>query len=600
MVEGDVPTRFKSTTIFSLDLAQLVAGTQFRGQFESRLTSMIDTVKEGEKDIILFVDEIHMLLGAGAVEGGMDAANILKPALSRGEIQCIGATTEKEYTKYIEADAAFDRRFQKIEIVQPSITNTIEIMEGLRDLYEEYHGVEISNDALRTTVELADRYLPEQFLPDKAINLIDDACVSAKEEYGDSGTPILQEFRVELEETIQKKKKAIQNNKFEIAQECRNSEVNLKIQIKAILGLENEDKSADIIVTEEHVAKALSEMTRIPVAKLTKTESEKLLQMEKVLHSRVVGQDEAVVTIAKAMRRARVGINNPTRPIASLMFCGPTGVGKTELTKALATHFFDSEDALVRLDMSEYMEAHTVSKLIGSPPGFVGFDQGGQLTEKVRKNPYCVVLFDEIEKAHPEIFNLMLQIFDDGRLTDSQGRTVRFNESIIILTSNVGAGAIQELQSDFTKATYTGKSLYEQLKDKVLEKLKETFRPEFINRLDDIIVFKRLTKYQIEEIAAISLKQIRKRLLTGKNIFLEFTRKFKNKLLDEGYDPVYGARPLRRAVTKLLVDPLAESYLNEKIKDGQHVLVNFDGQKTIFNADLFLWPEEGDWRWNRI
>jgi ATP-dependent Clp protease ATP-binding subunit ClpC len=344
-------------------------------------------------------------------------------------------------------------------------------------------------------------------------------------------------------------------------------------------------------------------MTNIPVAKLTKTESERLLQMEKVLHSRVVGQDEAVVTIAKAMRRARVGINNPNRPIASLMFCGPTGVGKTELTKALATHFFDSEDALVRLDMSEYMEAHTVSKLIGSPPGFVGFDQGGQLTEKVRKNPYCVVLFDEIEKAHPEIFNLMLQIFDDGRLTDSQGRTVRFNESIIILTSNVGAEAIQTLQDKFRKTRYKNQvdtPIYDQLKEKVLEKLKETFRPEFINRLDDIIVFQQLTKEEIQEIASISLKQVRKRLLLGKDIFIEFTEKFKTKLLDEGYDPVYGARPLRRAVTKLLVDPLAEAYLKEIINDGQHILVDFEGRKTIFSTSLLLRPEEGDPRWTEI
>lgn len=588
----DIPDTLEDKRVIALDIGLLIAGTKYRGEFEERLKKIMDEVKTSE-NIILVIDEVHTLIGAGSAEGAIDAANILKPALSRGELQCIGATTLEEYRKHIEKDAALERRFQPVMIGEPSVDETIEILYGLRDRYEKHHKLVISDAALTAAAKFADQYIADRFLPDKAIDLIDEAG-SRVRLMNSQLPPAAKELDGELREILKSKDEAVRGQDFEKAGQLREREMEIKAQIQAIAQtkkIDSDTPSNEVpVVTEEDIAQIVAAWTSIPVNKLTKSESEKLLQMEETLHSRIIGQDEAVVAVSRAIRRARVGLKNPDRPIASFIFSGPTGVGKTELTKALATYFFGSEEAMIRLDMSEFMERHTVSKLIGSPPGYVGYNEGGQLTEAVRRRPYTVVLFDEIEKAHPDVFNLMLQIFEDGRLTDSKGRTIDFKNTLLILTSNVGSKVIEkgggglgfELSEDQSSLHYN------RIKSLVNEELKQYFRPEFLNRLDEIIVFRQLTKPEVGEIAEIMLKEVFERL-SLKGIQLEVTDRFKTRLIDEGYNPSYGARPLRRAVMRLLEDSLAEEVLSEKIQAGDTAVVDVgeDGNVKVLLGEKF-------------
>ncbi len=579
----DIPDTLDEKLVVALDIGLLIAGTKYRGEFEERLKKIMDEVRTAN-NIILVIDEVHTLIGAGAAEGAIDAANILKPALSRGELQCIGATTLEEYRKHIEKDAALERRFQPVMVGEPSVDETIEILYGLRDRYEKHHKLVISDEALTAAAKFADQYIADRFLPDKAIDLIDEA--GSRVRLMNSQLPeAAKELDQELREVLKSKDAAVRGQDFEKAGQLREREMEIKAQIQAIAQTKKgatEKSGLTPTVTEEDIANIVAAWTSIPVNKLTKSESEKLLQMEETLHGRIIGQDEAVVAVSRAIRRARVGLKNPDRPIASFIFSGPTGVGKTELTKALATYFFGSEDAMVRLDMSEYMERHTVSKLIGSPPGYVGYSEGGQLTEAVRRRPYTVVLFDEIEKAHPDVFNLLLQIFEDGRLTDSKGRTIDFKNTLLILTSNIGSKVIEkgggglgfELSEDQTNSQYS------RIRSLVNEELKQYFRPEFLNRLDEIIVFRQLTKDEVGQIAEIMLKEVFNRL-SIKGIQLEVTDRFKMRLIDEGYNPSYGARPLRRAVMRLLEDSLAEEVLSEKIKAGDIAVVDVGEDKKV-------------------
>jgi ATP-dependent Clp protease ATP-binding subunit ClpC len=572
----DIPDTLDDKRVVALDIGLLIAGTKYRGEFEERLKKIMDEVRTAN-NIILVIDEVHTLIGAGAAEGAIDAANILKPALSRGELQCIGATTLEEYRKHIEKDAALERRFQPVMVGEPSVEETIEILYGLRERYEKHHKLVISDEALTAAAKFADQYIADRFLPDKAIDLIDEA--GSRVRLMNSQLPVAaKELDQELREILKSKDEAVRNQDFEKAGQLREREMEIKAQIQAIAQSKkgaSESTNKTPTVTEEDIAEIVAAWTSIPVNKLTKSESEKLLQMEETLHGRIIGQDEAVVAVSRAIRRARVGLKSPNRPIASFIFSGPTGVGKTELTKALATYFFGSEDAMVRLDMSEYMERHTVSKLIGSPPGYVGYNEGGQLIEAVRRRPYTVVLFDEIEKAHPDVFNLMLQIFEDGRLTDSKGRTIDFKNTLLIMTSNVGSKVIEKGGGGlgFELSEDQSGSHYNRIKSLVNEELKQYFRPEFLNRLDEIIVFRQLTKDEVAQIAEIMLKEVFDRI-SLKGIQLEVTDRFKTRLIDEGYNPSYGARPLRRAVMRLLEDSLAEEVLSEKIKAGDTAVVD--------------------------
>jgi ATP-dependent Clp protease ATP-binding subunit ClpC len=519
----DIPDTLDEKMVIALDIGLLIAGTKYRGEFEERLKKIMDEVKTAN-NIILVIDEVHTLIGAGAAEGAIDAANILKPALSRGELQCIGATTLEEYRKHIEKDAALERRFQPVMVGEPSVEETIEILYGLRERYEKHHKLVISDEALAAAAKFADQYIADRFLPDKAIDLIDEA--GSRVRLMNSQLPAAaKELDQELRELLKSKDEAVRSQDFEKAGQLREREMEIKAQINAIALSKKgvtEDANTTPTVTEEDIAQIVAAWTSIPVNKLTKSESEKLLQMEETLHSRIIGQDEAVVAVSRAIRRARVGLKSPNRPIASFIFSGPTGVGKTELTKALATYFFGSEEAMVRLDMSEYMERHTVSKLIGSPPGYVGYNEGGQLTEAVRRRPYTVVLFDEIEKAHPDVFNLMLQIFEDGRLTDSKGRTIDFKNTLLIMTSNVGSKVIEKGGGGlgFELSEDQSSSHYNRIKSLVNEELKQYFRPEFLNRLDEIIVFRQLTKDEVSQIAEIMLKEVFERI-SMKGIQLE-------------------------------------------------------------------------------
>jgi len=573
----DIPDTLDEKLVVALDIGLLIAGTKYRGEFEERLKKIMDEVRTSN-NIILVIDEVHTLIGAGAAEGAIDAANILKPALSRGELQCIGATTLEEYRKHIEKDAALERRFQPVMVGEPSVEETIEILYGLRERYEKHHKLIISDEALTAAAKFADQYIADRFLPDKAIDLIDEA--GSRVRLMNSQLPAAaKELDQELKTILRSKDEAVRGQDFEKAGQLREREMEIKAQINAIAQSKKGDEKGNAgqtpTVTEEDIAQIVAAWTSIPVNKLTKSESEKLLQMEETLHGRIIGQDEAVVAVSRAIRRARVGLKSPNRPIASFIFSGPTGVGKTELCKALATYFFGSEEAMVRLDMSEYMERHTVSKLIGSPPGYVGYNEGGQLTEAVRRRPYTVVLFDEIEKGHPDVFNLMLQIFEDGRLTDSKGRTIDFKNTLLIMTSNVGSKVIEKGGGGlgFELSEDQSSSHYNRIKSLVNEELKQYFRPEFLNRLDEIIVFRQLTKDEVGQIAEIMLKEVFERI-SMKVIQLEVTDRFKTRLIDEGYNPSYGARPLRRAVMRLLEDSLAEEVLSEKIKAGDTAVVD--------------------------
>lgn len=586
---NDIPDILEDKRVVTLDIGLLVAGTKYRGEFEERLKKIMDEIRSAG-NVILVIDEVHTLIGAGAAEGAIDAANILKPALARGELQCIGATTLDEYRKHIERDAALERRFQPVMVGEPSVSETIEILFGLRERYEQHHKLKISDEALEAAAKLSDRYISDRYLPDKAIDLVDEAG-SRVRLINSQLPPAAKELDKELRQVLKEKDEAVRSQDFDRAGELRDREMEIKGQIRTISQTKkaettrSEDDSP--VVTEEDIAQIVASWTGVPVNKLTESESEKLLNMEGTLHQRLIGQDEAVKAVSRAIRRARVGLKNPNRPIASFIFSGPTGVGKTELTKALASYFFGSEEAMIRLDMSEYMERHTVSKLIGSPPGYVGYNEGGQLTEAVRRRPYTVVLFDEIEKAHPDVFNMLLQILEDGRLTDAKGRTVDFKNTLIIMTSNIGSKVIEKggggLGFEFSENENDAQ--YNRIRNLVNEELKQYFRPEFLNRLDEIIVFRQLNKEEVKEIAVIMLKEVFGRLIE-KGITLEVTDKFKERLVEEGYNPSYGARPLRRAIMRLLEDSLAEEILSGRIKEGDTAMVDVDenAQVVVFQS----------------
>ncbi len=595
---GDIPDILEDKRVLTLDIGLLVAGTKYRGEFEERLKKIMEEIKSAG-NVILVIDEVHTLIGAGAAEGAIDAANILKPALARGELQCIGATTLDEYRKHIERDAALERRFQPVMVGEPSIEDTIEILKGLRERYEQHHRLKITDDALEAAAHLGDRYISDRFLPDKAIDLIDEAG-SRVRLINSKLPPEAKQIDRELRQVQKQKEESVRDQNFDQAGQLREKEMELSAKIKEVLDNKKESMAGDQtdvdnsvksdskllqspLVSEEDVAHIVASWTGVPVQKLTETESVKLLNMEETLHQRLIGQDEAVKAVSRAIRRARVGLKNPNRPIASFIFSGPTGVGKTELTKSLASYFFGSEEAMIRLDMSEFMERHTVSKLIGSPPGYVGFNEGGQLTEAVRRRPYTVVLFDEVEKAHPDVFNLLLQLLEDGRLTDSKGRTVDFKNTLLIMTSNIGSKVIEKggggLGFEFSGDSVED-SQYNRIKSLVNEELKQYFRPEFLNRLDEIIVFRQLTKNEVKEIAEIMLQEVFVRL-QDKGIKLNVTDAFKERLVEEGYNPSYGARPLRRAVMRLLEDSLAEEVLSGRIKDGDNALVDIDDNKKV-------------------
>ena len=607
---GDVPDILEDKRVLTLDIGLLVAGTKYRGEFEERLKKIMEEIR-GAGNVILVIDEVHTLIGAGAAEGAIDAANILKPALARGELQCIGATTLDEYRKHIERDAALERRFQPVQVGEPSVEDTIEILRGLKERYESHHRLKIADEALVAAATLGDRYISDRFLPDKAIDLIDEAG-SRVRLMNSKLPPAAKEVDKQLRDIEKQKDEAVREQDFAKAGELRDKEVELREQIRSILQNRNEEKPAESteasaeatttetpvavvdapvaaaaesgpMVTEEDIAQIVASWTGVPVQKLTESESAKLLNMEETLHQRLIGQDEAVKAVSRAIRRARVGLKNPNRPIASFIFSGPTGVGKTELTKSLASYFFGSEEAMIRLDMSEFMERHTVSKLIGSPPGYVGFNEGGQLTEAVRRRPYTVVLFDEIEKAHPDVFNLLLQLLEDGRLTDSKGRTVDFKNTLIIMTSNIGSKVIEKggggLGFEFSGGD-AEETNYNRIRSLVNEELKQYFRPEFLNRLDEIIVFRQLSRDEVKEISEIMLKEVFTRM-QEKGITLTVTEAFKERLVDEGYNPSYGARPLRRAVMRLLEDSLAEEFLSGRIGEGDTALVDVDDDKQV-------------------
>ncbi len=582
IANGEVPEHLRDKRVVALDLTGMVAGTKYRGDFEDRIKNAIDEVKKS-KNIILFIDELHTIIGAGAAEGSADAANILKPSLARGDFQVIGATTLEEYRKHIEKDAALERRFQPVKVGEPSEEDAIEILKGLRDRYEAHHKVKISDEAIEAAVKLSTRYIADRYLPDKAIDLIDEAASKVRLSALTYPNEI-KELEAELETLESEKTAAISEQDFERAAQLRDEQKNITSQLdKAKQSWQESSKESHDEVGSEDIAAIVSSWTKIPVVELTREESDRLLNMEKILHERVVGQDEAVSAVSRAIRRGRVGIKDPKRPIGSFIFLGPTGVGKTELCKALAQAMFGDENAMLRLDMSEYMEKHTVSRLVGSPPGYVGYDEGGQLTEAVRRKPYSVVLFDEIEKAHPDVFNMLLQILEDGRLTDSQGRTVDFKNTIIIMTSNVGARRIVDKQTAF--GFKDGDSPEEKnvnVRDLVMSELRQVFRPEFLNRVDDIIVFNKLTQGEIKEIAGKMLDTLAKRL-DSLGVKISFTDKAVEKISDEGFDDTYGARPLRRAITSNIEDKLSERMLEADFDSSKPIVCDHDGENFTFN-----------------
>ncbi len=583
--QGNVPELLVGKRVVSLDLAGMLAGTKYRGEFEERIKAALDEMQKAG-NVILFIDELHTIIGAGASEGAVDAANILKPALARGEIQVVGATTLDEYKKHIEKDAALERRFQPVVVGEPSAEEAVAILKGLRDRYEAHHKVEITDEAIEAAVKLSKRYIADRYLPDKAIDVMDEAASRTRiNSY--IMPPDLKDMEMQLDKLASEKEEAIANQNFEKAAQVRDKEKSIKEDMeKAKLEWNNNRSKNNSKVTEIEIAKIVSDWTGVPVVQLTEDESKRLLKLENELHSRVVGQEEAVEAVARAIRRASVGLKDEKKPIGSFMFLGPTGVGKTELSKALAASLFDDENALIRVDMSEYMEKHAVAKLVGSPPGYVGYDEGGQLTEKIRRKPYSVILFDEIEKAHPDVFNMLLQIMDDGRLTDSKGRTVSFANTVLIMTSNVGASTIANKKSvGFSGDSAKQKDAdYADMKSRTMEELKRTFRPEFLNRLDDVIVFHALTEAQTREIVDLMLKGVQKMLLE-KGINLTVTGPAKDYLAKEGFDPLYGARPLRRAIQQKVEDTLSEEILAGNINLGDNVEAYIkDGKLSLKKA----------------
>ena len=581
IVNSEVPDILDGKKVIQLDMGLLVAGTKYRGEFEERLKKIMDEIRQAG-NIILVIDEMHTLIGAGAAEGAIDAANILKPALSRGEIQVIGATTLDEYRKYVEKDSALERRFQTVMIEEPSEAESIEIIKGLKPKYEEHHNLIISDAAIEAAVKLSNKYITDRFLPDKAIDVIDEASSKVRLKVS-TLSPEGKELEKELKELIKEKENAIRNQEFEKASQLRDEEADMKERIREMAQQYKEEHEANKpTVTEEDVASVIATMTGVPVTKLTEGESERLLNLEKTLHARVIGQNDAVVAISKAIRRARVGLKSPNRPIGSFIFCGPTGVGKTELAKALAEAIFGSEDNMIRVDMSEFMEKHSTAKLIGSPPGYVGYDDGGHLTELVRKKPYSVILFDEIEKAHPDVFNIMLQILDDGRLTDAKGRYINFKNTVIIMTSNVGASMITTTSKlGFSTSSDESKDKYEKLKETVTEEMKKAFRPEFLNRIDETIVFAHLSKEEIRQIVDLMLKDLFKRL-AERELSVEVTDEVKDHLAKDGYSEAYGARPLRRLIQRKIEDMLAEEILSGKYAPGDTIKITLVDDKITF------------------
>ncbi|MBB6063284.1 ATP-dependent Clp protease ATP-binding subunit ClpC [Thermosipho japonicus] len=581
IVNGEVPEPLKGKTIFSLDVASLVAGTKYRGEFEKRMKKLLQVLKN-QKDIILFIDEIHMIVGAGSAEGAVDAANILKPALARGEIKCIGATTPDEYRKFIEKDAALERRFQKIYVQEPTPEMTIRILQGLKPKYEKHHKVKYTDEALEAAVYLSQRYISDHFLPDKAIDVIDEAGARARLKAFVMPKELLS-FKEKIEDIKLKKEIAAANQEYEKAAKLKEEENELKeeFNIRYNEWKKNVETSV-VVVGVEEIEEVVSNWTGIPLKKLEEGESEKLLKLEDALHNRVVGQEEAVRAIARSIRRARSGLKDPRRPVGVFLFLGPTGVGKTELAKTLAEYLFGDEKALIRFDMSEYMEKFSVSRLIGAPPGYVGYEEGGALTERVRRRPFSVILFDEIEKAHPDVFNLLLQIMDDGRLTDSQGHVVDFRNTIIIMTSNIGGSQIVSGKRSLGFVDSKDNNIeFKEMKEKVIEEVKKTFRPEFLNRIDEVVVFHKLTENHIREIIEILLKDIRKRL-SEKGISLELSKSAKDFLVQEGYDPAYGARPLKRAIQRYIEDPLSEELLKGKFKENDTIVCSYENGKIVF------------------
>ncbi len=585
IMRGDVPEVLRNKRVVQLDLAALVAGTKYRGEFEERMKKVMDEIRKAQGEVVLFVDELHTLVGAGAAEGAIDASNILKPALARGELQCIGATTLDEYRKYVERDAALERRFQPILVSEPTVEQTIEILKGLRERYEAHHGVTISDEALVAAATLAEKYISDRFLPDKAIDLMDEA--SSKIRLQASFLPQEVRSAVERVERVKREKEeSIKKEDFDRAKELRDKELVARRKLEELESSWKRETGRDVsTVTGDDIADIVSSWTGIPVMRLVEEETQRLLKMEDSIHERIVGQEEAVRAVSKAVRRARAGLKDPRRPVGSFIFLGPTGVGKTELARALAEFLFGDENALVRIDMSEYSERHTISRLVGSPPGYVGYEEGGQLSEQVRRRPYSVVLFDEIEKAHPEIFNVLLQILDDGRLTDAQGRTVDFKNTVLIMTSNVGAPILEkEVSIGFRPTSAESarmESAYERMKEHITEELRRTFRPEFLNRIDEVIVFRPLTSDQLKAIVDILISRVA-RELRGQGMELELTQGAKDLLAKEGFDPTFGARPLRRAIQRLVEDQLSDELLRGNFNSGDTVVVDARDEKLVF------------------
>lgn len=586
LINGNIPKVLASKRIISLNMASLVAGTKYRGDFEDRLKKIIDEIIEN-KNIILFIDEMHTLIGAGAAEGSMDAANILKPALSRGEIQVIGATTLKEYKKYIEKDSALERRFQTIMVNEPSVEDAISILKGIRNKYEEFHCAKITDEAIKAAVKISQRYITDRFLPDKAIDLMDEASAKVRLKTVNIPTNISQ-LEQKIQDLKKAKEKAIDNQDYELAATIRDQEIQIKEELATAKTAWEKQNNAQIAVTEEDIADVATLWTGIPVKRLVAKEADRLLHIEDILHKRVVGQNEGVNAVAKAIRRARAGLKDPKRPIGSFLFLGPTGVGKTELARSLAEAIFGDESAMIRFDMSEYMEKHTVSRMLGAPPGYIGYDEGGLLTDAVRRKPYAVILLDEIEKAHPDIFNILLQVLDDGRLTDSQGRTVDFKNTVIIMTSNAGAFKLQPQKTNTMGfAVNEDKQIKQNAKKIVMDEVKRQFKPEFLNRIDEIIIFEPLTDKELTQIVTLLLNDVQKRL-AEMDIELIIKDEVKSYLLKHGTDTIYGARPLKRAVQRYLQDPLAEQLLQKNIKSMQKIIVDCVEDKLTFKVDDVL------------
>lgn len=581
IISGNIPELLKDRRVVSLDLSSMISGTKYRGEFEERINKVLEEVKLAS-NVILFIDELHTIIGAGAAEGAMDASNILKPSLARGEIQLVGATTLDEYRKHIEKDAALERRFQPVQVEEPTEEQTIEILKGIKDKYEVHHQVQITNDAIIAAVKLSSRYIADRYLPDKAIDLLDEA--SSKVRLRAYTSPAnIKDLEEELARLSRQKEEAIISEEYEKAGQIKQRENEIKEKIAdAKVEWEAKHTKSNQVVSEDEIADVVSSWTHIPVKRLAEEEFERLQSMEKILHERVIGQEEAITAVSKAVRRGRVGLKDPNRPIGSFLFLGPTGVGKTELTKALAEAIFGDENAMIRIDMSEYMEKHTVSKLIGSPPGYVGYDEGGQLTEKVRRKPYSVVLFDEIEKAHPDVFNVLLQILDDGHITDSRGRRINFKNTIIIMTSNIGArNIIEPKKLGFISYEDVAKS-YEDMKKNVIEEVKRIFRPEFLNRIDEMIVFHPLSTDHIRSIADVMIKKLMERISKNIGIEIQLTRETLDFLATKGYNQAYGARPLRRTIQTYIEDRLSDEILEGKLKEGDKVVVNVENEICTF------------------